>query len=65
MTELKPCPFCGSEANEYELSERSIDCFDALWLYKFTVICEKCGCRTDKFNQPAEAIEAWNRRVAE
>lgn len=49
--ELKPCPFCGGEA-EIVMSggDRRVD-------------CKKCGARSDWYDTEAEAIAAWNRRV--
>ena len=53
MTEkLKPCPFCGGEA---EVEGERI----------FWVSCQKCWVETSSFNTLEEAIEAWNRRVCE
>lgn len=46
--ELKPCPFCGGEA-EYE----------GLYCY-----CTRCGCRMEDDPDEAEAIAAWNRRAS-
>lgn len=54
MTELKPCPFCGSEA--YVII-RDVDDWTP-WIR-----CKGCGVETDCFDSAEEAIEAWNRRV--
>lgn len=58
MTELKPCPFCGSykvhviEHKYHNLSDSyGVGCFN---------------CKTNSyqfFNSRKEAIEAWNRRT--
>ena len=68
MLELKPCPFCGSEANLYYVEGKR---------YYFVLCeCEVCGAKTKSFligreidektwfeTLPAHrAIEAWNRR---
>ena len=68
MNELKPCPFCGGEA-EVIRSTRSM-CYE-----EYRVGCGKCGAMVKNFSNPlwkvsyfdteAEAIEAWNRRVSE
>ena len=59
MTELKPCPFCGSD---------EVGC----WAHygKFpngktphNVLCDDCGSTTDMYPSAEEAIEAWNRRA--
>ena len=48
MSELKPCPFCGGEA---ELDE---------YCGKYVVFCKNASCSWRKTK--AEAIEAWNAR---
>lgn len=61
MTELKPCPFCGSEwvqvrwigfsygASAYEPGYRGE--------------CADCFAMTRVFLNPEDAKEAWNRRA--
>ena len=54
MTELKPCPFCGSEKITYFLSFTGIymvKCRDCEALVSFPGKVEKDDC-----------IKAWNRR---
>ena len=48
--ELKPCPFCGGEAE--------IQGEDYFWSE-----CKYCSAETMGNWDVAEAIEAWNRRV--
>lgn len=73
MTELKPCPFCGSKkaprvltVAESELMDS--DDYDYEWSSKhFTVVCSMleggCGASVKASNETEEeAIEAWNRR---
>ena len=63
MTEIKPCPFCGGEANVVELNDFVCD--------RFTVNCKDSKCigfyigyiNEGLFSSKEEAIEAWNRRV--
>lgn len=53
LEELKPCPFCGGEA---ELQENNG--------IEYAVICQRCFCRTEwcvLYKQ--DAITAWNTRV--
>ena len=52
---LKPCPFCGSEANLYECK----------WLgvTSYGVECTKCKGLVDRCSTKKEAIKAWNRRA--
>ena len=57
MNKLKPCPFCGGEAeiieHEYVGAPNTYGC-----------ICMKCNSQSYQFfEQPNKAIEAWNRRV--
>ena len=68
MTELKPCPFCGREAEIIAETKRNIG---------FTIWCEckECSARTcPNMENPAhaiksierckeKAIESWNRRT--
>ena len=63
MAELKPCPFCGGEA---EVNEDRLDGYTI-----FIVSCEnsKCPVIVETMhragNTKAQAIEAWNRRAGE
>lgn len=55
MIELKPCPFCGSEAEPVK----------AHTSYKtpYVIVCKACGASVGNFAETKEkAIEAWNRR---
>ena len=57
MSDLKPCPFCGSEARLLDDTSHST----AVW-----VGCATIGCfGHDQWEETeAEAIAAWNRRAA-
>ena len=48
--ELKPCPFCGGEA-DWHINEDAYD-----------VLCIECWSGTSVYTTKQEAIEAWNRR---
>lgn len=50
---LLDCPFCGGKAKEKNISAYGAD--------GYYIVCEECGCRTDKSNK-ARAMIAWNRR---
>lgn len=53
---LKPCPFCGGEA---EITKTYA--FD----YYFYVGCQRCRVETGYYDTEEEAINAWNTRVEE
>ena len=55
-TGLKPCPFCGGEAEKCNLTKFDIN--DRCW-----VECKECGVSAKIYDSEQEAIEAWNRRV--
>ena len=55
MTELKNCPFCGSEAD----GPNETDFGDEYWIQ-----CTNPECRvTIEMETEAEAIKAWNTRT--
>lgn len=58
MTELKPCPFCGGEAEI-----KHVDWFEP-GNYAYGAKCEKCGAESRIGDTEAEAIAAWNTRAA-
>lgn len=59
MSELKPCPFCGGEAEVHPSND-----WDAKFIgATFFVWCDRCESRGDYYNTEAEAIEAWNTRA--
>ena len=56
--ELKPCPFCGGEA---EL--KIIETMTHSSLYRENeVYCLDCYATTDKYTTQELAIKAWNKR---
>ena len=58
MAELKPCPFCGGEADIRLDSE--------LQIY-FVIVCTKCPTNVGRmwYSKKKDAIEAWNRRAGD
>lgn len=56
MSELKPCPFCGGEAEAYNCGPWLRDHF--MWYVK----CPGCGSMAPNKPTKAEAVEAWNTR---
>ena len=51
MEDLKPCPFCGSEAKLVNKNE--------FWI----VDCAECFASSRWCDSKKEAIDAWNRRT--
>ena len=51
MSELKPCPFCGSEV-------RTIDCEEY-----FEIRCEGSDCIAKTYDDKQAALEHWNTRA--
>ena len=51
---LKKCPFCGSEAVQYEPRDKGDF---------FVIICNECSGMNEG-DTVQEAIEAWNRRAS-
>ena len=58
---LKPCPFCGGEA-EFVLGEEYREEHKQS---KDWIQCSSCGIETPYFDTPEKAAEAWNRREGE
>lgn len=56
MSDLKPCPFCGGEAET--LTAESMH-----GGYLFGIMCNDCRSRGDVYDTEAEAIAAWNSRA--
>ena len=53
MTDLKPCPFCGSTNIRFAY-------YSDHW-----VVCEKCGGSSGMYPSDEKAALMWNRRVKE
>ena len=59
LIDLKPCPFCGGEADVIEHLFHRLDS-------SYGLQCKKCKAETYQFYESEEkAIEAWNRRAGE
>lgn len=54
MTELKPCPFCGSE----DIREHS-----GYPLHYWIVKCKHCGAKICVYGSHQQAVSFWNRRT--
>jgi Lar family restriction alleviation protein len=57
MTDLKPCPFCGSKDVYFS------GC-DGFWTFKEYIHCLGCGVVV-KVGHDGEVVERWNTRVSE
>ena len=53
MTELKPCPFCGSPPVEPWMRD---------WENSYSAYCSECGCIGPSARSEEEAVNLWNRR---
>lgn len=64
MTDIMPCPLCGSDRTCSEPWSRQYVRFDGsdgtatFW----RVSCEDCRCETGSYRTEAEAIRRWNTR---
>lgn len=62
-SELKPCPFCGGEADIVDIPSHRDHSMELI----VTCVADGClyECATPAFTTEAEAIAAWNRRAAD
>lgn len=57
MTELKPCPFCGGEAEVCSTGTYGIKFF-------YRINCKRyCCIQVEFYSNKEDAAEAWNQRV--
>jgi hypothetical protein len=61
MSELKSCPFCGSEAHCSLYREPEAPHFAAVNLWR--VRCTKCYLGGDGYSRSSDAILLWNNRA--
>lgn len=67
--ELKPCPFCGSDMQNYTVSfKRDKRKFMGVYHQICTIKCDRCTCSIRQAGTTDEiaeryAIEVWNRRM--
>lgn len=71
---LKACPCCGMADidNKFGLELHNSYMYwpradgDSECIYDdWYVVCNECGLQTKKFDNPQDAVEAWNRRHGE
>lgn len=60
--ELKPCPFCGSDATCYDYLEPAIVEAKLPEITLWRVRCNKCYLGGDGIRTKSEAHAKWNRR---
>lgn len=72
MSELKPCPFCGGEAELFSYEDEQViydsttlGYVDTEYFTKYGCGCTLCGCIIAEMMSEERAVEAWNRRVEE
>lgn len=64
MTELKECPFCGSDGDVYNANCRTPDA-DGTKQINWVVDCSVCNFGNEFEDSEEEAIKAWNERPTE
>lgn len=65
VDELKPCPFCGGEAEvfDYNIACEIYEDDEDGFIAPYTVQCKRQCCFLGKdYETKEEAIEVWNRR---
>lgn len=67
MAELKPCPFCGGEAEEKYVKRKKLL---AKFRYPYVthvpyICCKVCSASSHVKWTREDAIEAWNRRAGD
>ncbi len=67
--ELKPCPFCGGEADAWEYEDEqdvldpiSLGYIDTRCITWYCVGCESCEMSTSRLSRD-DAVTAWNTRA--
>ena len=61
MAELKPCPFCGGQAEEAHLKKR-FSLVLGIWCPSY-IRCRVCGATSPVKVAMEEAKFSWNRRI--
>ena len=64
MEELKPCPFCGGEAELYESEAYNLKTEKKEEQIRFFVMCKECTALVCGLSKKV-ATERWNRRASD
>ena len=62
MAELKPCPFCGGEAEFFSDVTFTAETGEQIGEIKWFAWCTECSALVSA-DTKEKAIEAWNRRA--
>lgn len=66
MSELKPCPFCGGDADWYiSTADAMISLLGEPSENNFIQCDGECGANTAIYKTKEQAIKAWNTRAKE
>jgi Lar family restriction alleviation protein len=63
MSELKPCPFCGGEAELLKMGSGLAPQTVGFGKHGNSIICKTCRVETDECRSILETINKWNKRV--
>jgi Lar family restriction alleviation protein len=62
VTELLPCPFCGTEPRQRRQMDESL--YSHATVEYLQIVCDGCNCESVASERHDEVIAAWNQRSA-